>query len=173
MLYNIGSEAYSFQALQLIPLSCWLDGSACAKANGQGVGSKIIHPSSSLGSLCDPAANRVPSAWWCSVLSTAFLLVGMHGEASWQQWEETDCSASLQGLLEGAICLLIPSCRFSPASTFCCLLPTCCLHTEQIAVSHSWKTLSFLWAFFFLIRSVQGTVKCCPGNCGIVPIYVE
>lgn len=36
-------------------------------------------------------------------------LGGMHRDVSWQQEEETDCSASLQELLEGAICSLVPS----------------------------------------------------------------
>jgi len=36
-------------------------------------------------------------------------LGGVCREVSWQQDEEADCSASLQGLPEGAICSLIPS----------------------------------------------------------------
>lgn len=91
-------------------------------------------------------------------LKYSMSLGGMHREVPQQQWEETDCSASLQGLLEGAICSLIPSCSFSPASTFCCLLPTCCLNADQITVSCSWKTLSFSFMeflFFFFHQNCR------------------
>lgn len=77
---------------------------ACTKANGKGVGSRIISPSSSLDSLCGPGAGRIPkcltplrkqlvwlpaaaapwshSSWLCTCIFTAKAAVCFHSSHS-------------------------------------------------------------------------------------------
>lgn len=129
-----------------------------------------------------PCKNYVPSAQWCSVLevslSTAFRLVGCTEKCRGSSGKR------LTAQLPCRDCWKEPSVHWSLAAVslqqapFAAFFPHASLHTDQIALSHSWKILSFCFVFFlmgflFLIRSVQVTLKYCPGNHGIVPIYVE
>jgi len=129
------SEAYTFQALQLTPLSHWIEGLACTKADGQGVGSRIINPSSSLGYLCDPATSHVPSAKWCSVLevslSTAFLLVG--------------CTEKCRGSGAKRLTAQLP-CRD------CWKLPSVCCSLAVVPLQHASFAAAFTHAAFTLIK---------------------
>lgn len=107
-------------------------------------------------------------------LSTTFLLVGCTEKCRGSSGKR------LTAQLPCRDCWKEPSVRWSLAAVslqqapFAASFPHASLHTDQIALSHSWKILSVSFmGILFLIRSVQVTVKYCPGNHGIVPIYVE
>lgn len=53
------------------------------------------------------------------------------------------------GMEPSAHWCLARSLSFSPASIFCCLLPTCCLNTDQITGSCPSKIVSFSFMCFF------------------------